>query len=256
MDQERIGKFIAERRKEMKLTQEELAGKLGVNNKTISRWETGKYMPDLSLFPLLSDVLGVSVNDLMSGEIVDKKNYQSKFEKNVTNAVSKVEKKSNVSWYVAYGVALFIGIMFLIGVGAYFYTAYDYTLKYEEGMIKITTNGVGSFTYEFVNKYPSSSNYLIDSYTESNGEKIGLVFIKAKQTLQYLKWENDNYENCYNANHCSRSSQTFLYSKEELPSKFKVYYTTYEFKDIIKANDKKLEKIIKNSNLIFDNTNA
>lgn len=73
MDQERIGKFIAERRKEKGMTQEELAQKLDINNKTISRWETGKYMPDLSLFPLLSETLGVTVNDLMSGEVVDKR---------------------------------------------------------------------------------------------------------------------------------------------------------------------------------------
>ena len=78
MDQEKIGKFIKAKRGEKKITQEELAKELGVNNKTVSRWETGKYMPDLSLFPMLSKVLGVSVNDLMSGEVVDKKDYQNK----------------------------------------------------------------------------------------------------------------------------------------------------------------------------------
>ena len=76
MNQEKIGKFIAELRKNKKMTQQDLAEKLGTTDKSISRWENGKCMPDLSLFPLLSKELEVSVNDLMNGEIVDKKEYQ------------------------------------------------------------------------------------------------------------------------------------------------------------------------------------
>ena len=68
MDTLKIGKFIALKRKEKNMTQEELARILGVTNKTVSRWENGNYMPDLSLLKLLSEALGVSLNELLSGE--------------------------------------------------------------------------------------------------------------------------------------------------------------------------------------------
>ena len=68
MNQENIGKFIASLRKEKKLTQEQLAEILGVNNRSVSRWETGVSMPDVSLFPLIADKLGVSVAELVEAK--------------------------------------------------------------------------------------------------------------------------------------------------------------------------------------------
>ena len=73
MNQEKIGKFIAELRKEKNMTQEELAEMLGVTSKTISRWETGKYMPDLSLFTDISKILNVTINEILQGERLIKK---------------------------------------------------------------------------------------------------------------------------------------------------------------------------------------
>ena len=69
MEQSRIGKLIAKKRKELKMTQEELADKLFVTNKTVSRWENGNYMPDLSMIVSLSNVLGVSTYELLTGDI-------------------------------------------------------------------------------------------------------------------------------------------------------------------------------------------
>ena len=68
MDTLKIGRFIAKMRKEKKMTQEDLARLLGVTNKTISRWENGNYMPDLSLLKPLSEALDISLNELLSGE--------------------------------------------------------------------------------------------------------------------------------------------------------------------------------------------
>ena len=68
MDQVKIGKFISELRKERKLTQEQLAEKLGVSQKSVSRWETGKNMPDMSLLQGLSLELGITVSELLDGE--------------------------------------------------------------------------------------------------------------------------------------------------------------------------------------------
>lgn len=94
MDQSKIGKFIAECRKDNKLTQEQLAEKLGVTSKSISRWENGKTMPDLSLMRPLCDILDITMNELISGERIDKKEYQKKSEENIINTINYSNKKT------------------------------------------------------------------------------------------------------------------------------------------------------------------
>lgn len=93
MDIKKIGKFIAENRKKKNLTQEQLAEKLGVTSKTISRWENGNYMPDISLLKPLSTELDISLNDLLSGEKVEKEKYQDKLEENILNTIDYSNKK-------------------------------------------------------------------------------------------------------------------------------------------------------------------
>ena len=98
MDLDKIGKFIALNRKNKGLTQEQLAEKLGVTNKTISRWETGKYMPDLSLLKPLSEELGITLNELLSGEkIKEEKIKEEKIventERNILNTIDYSSKK-------------------------------------------------------------------------------------------------------------------------------------------------------------------
>ena len=83
MDIEKIGKFIAECRKKKGMTQEQLAEHLNVTNKTVSRWENGNYMPDISLLKPISEELGVTLNYLLSGEVVDQEQYQEKLEENI-----------------------------------------------------------------------------------------------------------------------------------------------------------------------------
>ena len=95
MNQERIGKFIAKKRKEKNLTQIQFAEKLGVSDRSVSNWENGKNMPDMSLFPIISKELNITINDLMSGEIVEKKEYQQKFEENIIYTIDKKVKKEN-----------------------------------------------------------------------------------------------------------------------------------------------------------------
>ncbi len=93
MDQEKIGKFIAECRKKRKMTQSELGEKLGVTEKSISNWENGRNMPDLSLFKPLCNELNISLNDLMSGEKVIEKEYQEKLEENIIKTINYTSKK-------------------------------------------------------------------------------------------------------------------------------------------------------------------
>lgn len=95
MNQQKIGKFIAERRKEKGLTQIELAEKLGVSNRTISKWENGNSMPDYSIFTDLCKELDVSINELLSGEKLTKENYQNKLEENIVSTISYSDKVNN-----------------------------------------------------------------------------------------------------------------------------------------------------------------
>lgn len=93
MNQEKIGKFIQEMRKKKGLTQEELAEKLNVSNKSISRWENGNTMPDYSLFGPICNELNITINELMSGEKINEKDYRNKLEENMLYAISSVKKK-------------------------------------------------------------------------------------------------------------------------------------------------------------------
>ena len=93
MDQEKIGKYIAKKRKEKKITQADLAEKLGVTEKSISNWENGRNMPDLSLFKPLCKELDISINELLSGEEVSKEDYQNKLEENIIKTITYKKKK-------------------------------------------------------------------------------------------------------------------------------------------------------------------
>ena len=95
MNQEKIGKFIAQCRKEKKMTQSELAEKLNVTDRSVSNWENGRNMPDLSLFKPICDELGVTINELLSGERLKKEKYQEKFEENIINTIDYSTRKIN-----------------------------------------------------------------------------------------------------------------------------------------------------------------
>ena len=90
MDQIKIGKFISEKRKEAKLTQSELAEKLNITDRAISKWENGKSMPDAGIIPELCKILNITITDLFSGEIVDMKDNK-KIEENILDAIKQKE---------------------------------------------------------------------------------------------------------------------------------------------------------------------
>lgn len=92
MDQIKIGKFIAERRKAQNLTQMQLAEQLGITDRAVSKWENGKALPDATLMLELCGILGISVNDLLTGEVVTMENYNEKMEKNLLEALEAKQK--------------------------------------------------------------------------------------------------------------------------------------------------------------------
>ena len=92
MDQIKIGRFIAQKRKEQKMTQNQLAEKLGITDRAVSKWETGKSLPDASIMLELCDLLGITVNDLLCGEVVSMKNYNETAEKTLLEMVEQKER--------------------------------------------------------------------------------------------------------------------------------------------------------------------
>ena len=92
MDQLKIGKFIAERRKAVRLTQAQLAEKLDITDRAVSKWETGKAMPDSSIMLELCGILQISVNDLLSGEVVSVENTNKELENNLLEMIRQKEQ--------------------------------------------------------------------------------------------------------------------------------------------------------------------
>ena len=96
MDQVKIGKFIAERRKSVNLTQIQLAEMLSITDRAISKWETGKSLPDSSVMLQLCDILKITVNDLLSGEVVSMENYQEKNDEMLIEMIKEKEEKDRM----------------------------------------------------------------------------------------------------------------------------------------------------------------
>ena len=92
MDQVKIGRFIAECRKKVNLTQLQLAEKLGITDRAVSKWETGRAMPDSSIMLELCDVLEISVNDLLCGEVVTVEKYNKELENNLLEMIRQKEQ--------------------------------------------------------------------------------------------------------------------------------------------------------------------
>ena len=93
MDQIKVGKFIAELRKEKNLTQEELAELLGVSSKSVSRWENGKNLPDAALYQPLCQALGVNLTELLSGERIGAEELTEKAEEKVLSVLEFAKQK-------------------------------------------------------------------------------------------------------------------------------------------------------------------
>lgn len=113
MDQIKIGKFIAEMRKEQNLTQIDLAEKLGVSNKTISKWECGNSMPDYVLMENLCELLKINVNELLSGERLLSKDYDKNAEQNIVDLIQ--ENDTKIKWARKDIFEVILGIAALFG---------------------------------------------------------------------------------------------------------------------------------------------
>ena len=116
MDQEKIGKFIAELRKEKNITQEQLAEKLGVTSKSISRWENGNTMPDYTLLKDLCNELDININELLSGEKIKGNDYMNKSEENLIKLRKQIDKRKKLLTIISYIFMAIIIIAFILNI--------------------------------------------------------------------------------------------------------------------------------------------
>lgn len=114
MDQIKIGNFIQEKRKEKNITQLELAERLGVTDRAVSKWENGICLPDAGTMPELCSILDISINDLFSGEEVDMKNNEKKLEENLLEMTKAKEERDKQLLHMEYVVGLISIIVFII----------------------------------------------------------------------------------------------------------------------------------------------
>ena len=121
MDQIKIGRFIAECRKKQSLTQMQLAEKLGITDRAVSKWETGRSLPDSSIMIQLCEILNITVNDLLCGEVVIMDNYNKELEKNLLEIVKQKEEadKRLLNMEIVTGIICVLIMLALIVVAAY-----------------------------------------------------------------------------------------------------------------------------------------
>ena len=111
LDQEKIGKFIAERRKGQELTQKQLAEQINVSDKAVSKWETGRSMPDNAILFDLCKVLDINVNELLSGEKLSDDSYHGKAEENMMTLMKEKQNSGRINAIVG----LILGVLFVLG---------------------------------------------------------------------------------------------------------------------------------------------
>ena len=116
MDQLKIGKFIAECRKQKSLTQMQLSEKLGITDKAVSKWERGVAMPDTSIMLELCNILGISVNELLSGEKINMENSSQKNEQLLLDMAKELEKKNKTIWSSMWAIMIVSMTVLIAGI--------------------------------------------------------------------------------------------------------------------------------------------
>lgn len=116
MNTKTIGRFIAELRKENGMTQEELGKKIGVTNKTISRWENGNYMPDISLLLAISSELNISVNELLLGKRLQTIEFPKEADNNLVLSLKKIillrKRKRQYDFLEGAGIGILLSALY------------------------------------------------------------------------------------------------------------------------------------------------
>ena len=163
MDQVKIGKFLSELRIQKKLTQDTLGQKLGVTNKTISRWENGNYMPNLDLIPALCSELGISINEFFCGTRLNETDFHKMADKNILLSLKEFQHLRHTKHFYDF----FNGA----GIGILCSSLYcpDTTRKIiiiAFGLLLIFTSWI--LQYKIKHSFYNNLDYPIDSFNEND----------------------------------------------------------------------------------------
>lgn len=223
MNQEKIGRFIANCRKQRKMTQSELGEKLGVTEKSVSNWENGRNMPDLSLFKPLCNELNITLNDLLSGEKVTEKEYREKLEENIINTIDYTNKKlENRNNFIGF-ILITFGILISVSAIAIFPSESSWGSIYSVFGAVVSLIGVSRFTRRLTHPKRLLCNF---SYF--------LIFIALLVMIDYIGVVNIH--------------QAPRFSLVKVSGENIVYYDT-PFYDVVRCNvdkDNETFKVIKN----------
>lgn len=251
MDQIKVGSFIAQCRKEKNLTQMQLAEKLNMSNKSISKWETGRGMPDVSIMIELCEILGITVNELLSGQHLKKEDFNVKANENIIYMARESEKnkKRNKKTIIIFSTLIIIFILFMIV--RYFYITLETTIEYDDRLIKCEIN-----EDEIVCSFKGSS-LISFIHKEINTESETIIFFTGKMLLQN---KIHSHFETWNSMAQLAGNEDVIFSsivtiniRDDISnsrSKIKVYYTTVPFEKIDNNN---LNEILEHANLMCEN---
>ena len=206
------------------MTQQDLAEKLGVSDRTIGNWENGRNMPDLALFKPLCDELDITLNDLMSGEVVSKKEYQEKLEENIVNTINFTNKKIKDKNNFIGLILIIFGIFITISAMAIFPSESSWGAIYSVIGAMASLIGVSKFTKKlsYIKRIICNFGYFI-------------IFIAMLFVIDYIGVININ--------------QAPRFCLAKVTGEDVIYYDTL-FYDVIRCNkdsSNETYKIIKNS---------
>lgn len=230
MNQEKIGEFIKSQRKNKNLTQQELAELLGVSDRTIGNWENGRNMPDLSLFKPLCKILDITINDLISGEKVNKNDYKEKLEENIITTIDYTNKKIENKDSLIGLIFIIFGILISTTAIAIFPSESSWGSMYSIFGVIISLIGISKFTKKltYIKRLICNFSYFI-------------LFVLLLMLIDYIGVVNIHQAPRFA--HIKTSGENII------------YYDT-PFYDVVRCNvnkDNETFKVIKNQKYDIDN---
>lgn len=202
MDQIKIGKFIYELRKENNLTQQELAKKLHVTDKAISKWENGRCLMDISFLKPLSEILGVSIIELLNGEKQGDNNNSNVIIEDTINYANKKIKKNKIKWSIISSTIVILIIIFsifsykIILLTKYHVTPRNNIEEYKEGLTLDKEIKLYKRTIQEENYIIEDDFKIRDDFKEYIKEEIAET--PNSKTLSLKKYDNDKIESEFN----------------------------------------------------------
>ena len=250
MNQAKVGKFIAQLRKEKKLTQSELAEKLCITDKAVSKWECGLGCPDISLLIPLSEILGKSIYELLIGESLNKVEVEKVDEalKTTIDEVSKEKHKNNI-YKVILGIAIIIIIIEIVFIGLFYIDQYKRKNEYRTPLPQNMNLNIVNNYLEEIEKYSceidlqnvmcDNGNYYFNTVTYLAME---LPMHRFKNEMNFCPSLNPEQAISYFASTISKSQLMYNYE----------LHTEEEINNDLKDNNYTKKSIIVNSIILFN----